>query len=99
LRERNGISQAAAARIAETSPQTYGRLEDGRITKVTDMVLNTLANAYRVTDAERRLLLELAQEIRVTASTGAGWWRAYADAITQVGGHHPRTRSGAGYAR
>ncbi|WP_328396835.1 helix-turn-helix domain-containing protein [Nocardia sp. NBC_00416] len=81
LRERNDISQAAAARIAETSSQTYGRLEDGRITKVTDMLLNTLANAYQTTDAERRLLLTLAQEIRTSAATGGGWWRAYADSM------------------
>lgn len=88
LRERNGFSQSAAARVAEISPQSYGRLEDGRITKVTDLALNALANAYRATDAERRLLLDLSQEIRATSAAGAGWWRAYADAIAQGFDHY-----------
>jgi transcriptional regulator with XRE-family HTH domain len=88
LRERNDINQAQAARIAETSPQTYGRLEDGRITKVTDMLLNTLANAYRASDEERRLLLELAQEIRTSAASGGGWWRGYDDAIAKGFDHY-----------
>lgn len=88
LRERNEISQAAAARIAETSPQSYGRLEDGRITKVTDMALNALANAYRATDDERRLLLDLAREIRVSPASGSGWWRAYSDAVAQGFDHY-----------
>ncbi|WP_459546817.1 helix-turn-helix domain-containing protein [Nocardia sp. X0981] len=88
LRERNAISQSAAARVAEISPQSYGRLEDGRITKVTDLALNALANAYHATDAERRLLLDLSQEIRATSASGAGWWRAYADAIAQGFDHY-----------
>ncbi|MEU4312012.1 helix-turn-helix transcriptional regulator [Nocardia sp. NPDC024068] len=88
LRERNEISQAQASRIAETSPQSYGRLEDGRITKVTDMALNALANAYRATDEERRLLLDLAREIRVSPASGSGWWRAYSDAIAQGFDHY-----------
>ncbi|MGW0180749.1 helix-turn-helix domain-containing protein [Nocardia sp. NPDC003345] len=88
LRERIDMSQAAASRIAETSPQSYGRLEDGRITKVTDMALNALANAYRATDDERRLLLDLAREIRVSPASGSGWWRAYSDAIAQGFDHY-----------
>lgn len=84
LRERNKTPQAAAARIAETSPQSYGRLEDGRVTKVTDLVINALANAFRADDDERRLLLDLAQEIRQSQASGGGWWRAYADAIPKV---------------
>lgn len=88
LRERAGFTASAASRIAETSPQTYGRLEDGRITKVTDMLLNTLANAFEATDAERQLLLALAQEIRTSASTGGGWWRAYADSLATNFDHY-----------
>ncbi|WP_082853968.1 MULTISPECIES: helix-turn-helix domain-containing protein [Nocardia] len=88
LRERNRINQADAARIAETSPQTYGRLEDGRITKVTDMLLNTLANAYGATDEERRILLELAQEIRTSTAPGGSWWRTYADAMASGFDHY-----------
>lgn len=88
MRERNDMSQAAAARVAETSPQTYGRLEDGLVTKVTDLVLNALSNAFRATDEERRLLLDLAVEIRTTTASGAGWWRAYSDAIAQGFDHY-----------
>ncbi|GGL34900.1 hypothetical protein GCM10011588_57020 [Nocardia jinanensis] len=88
LRERNDINQAEAARIAETSPQTYGRLEDGRITKVTDMLLNTLANAYKATDAERRLLLALTGEIRTSGASGGGWWRTYADSMATNFDHY-----------
>ncbi|WP_083889504.1 helix-turn-helix domain-containing protein [Nocardia pneumoniae] len=81
LRERNGISQGAAARIIETSPQTYGRLEEGKVTKTTDLIINALANAFRADDAERRLLLELAQEIRQAPTRKGGSWRADADVI------------------
>ncbi|WP_327151414.1 helix-turn-helix domain-containing protein [Nocardia sp. NBC_01329] len=88
LRERNSITQSAASRIAETSPQSYGRLEDGRQTKVTDLALNALANAYGATDSERRLLLGLAQEIRSAAASGSGWWRTYADAIAEGFDHY-----------
>lgn len=88
LRERKGLTATAASRVAETSPQTYGRLEDGRITKVTDMLLNTLANAYGATDSERRLLLSLAQEIRTSSASGGGWWRAYADALATDFDHY-----------
>lgn len=88
LRERAGFTASAASRIAETSPQTYGRLEDGRITKVTDMLLNTLANAFEATDVERQLLLALAQEIRTSGSTGGGWWRAYADSLATNFDHY-----------
>ncbi|MCX0275588.1 helix-turn-helix domain-containing protein [Nocardia zapadnayensis] len=83
LRERNNITQAGASRIAETIPQSYGRLEDGRRTKVTDLALNALANAYGASNSERRLLLGLAQEIRAASASGSGWWRSYADAIAQ----------------
>ncbi|WP_328390325.1 helix-turn-helix domain-containing protein [Nocardia sp. NBC_00416] len=87
LRERAGFTQSAASRVAEISPQSYGRIEDGRQTKVTDLGLNALANAYETTDEERRLLLDLAREIRAATASGGGWWRAYADAIAS-GFHH-----------
>ncbi|WP_084480449.1 helix-turn-helix domain-containing protein [Nocardia grenadensis] len=88
LRERAGLTQSAAARVAEVSPQSYGRIEDGRQTKVTDLGLNALANAYEATDEERRLLLDLAREIREATASGSGWWRAYADAIVSGFDHY-----------
>ncbi|MET8799519.1 helix-turn-helix transcriptional regulator [Nocardia sp. NPDC004568] len=88
LRERAGLTQSAASRVAEVSPQSYGRIEDGRQTKVTDLGLNALANAYNATDEERKLLLDLAREIREASASGGGWWRAYADAIAAGFDHY-----------
>lgn len=88
LRERAGFTLSAAARVAEISPQSYGRIEDGRQTKVTDLGLNALANAYEDTDEERRLLLDLAREIRATTTAGGGRWRAYEDAISSGFDHY-----------
>ncbi|MEU1955807.1 helix-turn-helix domain-containing protein [Nocardia rhamnosiphila] len=88
LRERAGLTQSAASRVAEVSPQSYGRIEDGRQTKVTDLGLNALANAYEATDEERRLLLDLAREIREATASGGGWWRAYADALVAGFDHY-----------
>jgi DNA-binding XRE family transcriptional regulator len=88
LRERNDISQGAAARVIETSPQTYGRLEEGKVTKTTDLIINALANAFRADDAERRLLLDLAQEIRQAPRSDGGLWRAHADVIPKAFDHY-----------
>ncbi|NKY36455.1 helix-turn-helix domain-containing protein [Nocardia speluncae] len=88
LRERAGYTQSAASRVAEISPQSYGRIEDGWQTKVTDLGLNALANAYEATDGERRLLLDLAREIREATASGGGWWRAYADAMVSGFDHY-----------
>jgi len=74
--------------VAEISPQSYGRIEDGWQTKVTDLGLNALANAYEATDEERRLLLDLAREIREATASGGGWWRAYADAMVSGFDHY-----------
>ncbi|AHH16510.1 putative DNA-binding protein [Nocardia nova SH22a] len=88
FRERKGLSQGASARIMETSPQTYGRLEEGRTTKVTDLALNALADAFGCDNNERRLLLDLAQEIRTASKDKRGWWRSLADAIPMDFNHY-----------
>ncbi|MEU1982818.1 helix-turn-helix transcriptional regulator [Nocardia sp. NPDC019395] len=88
LRERAELTQAAAARVAEVSPQSYGRMEDGRPTKVTDLALNALANTYEATDAERQLLLGLSREIREAGTSGSAWWRGYADDAIAKGFDH-----------
>ncbi|WP_327147293.1 helix-turn-helix domain-containing protein [Nocardia sp. NBC_01329] len=88
LRDRAGLTQTAASRVAEISPQSYGRIEDGRQTKVTDLGLNALANAYKATDEERQLLLDLAREIRIATASGGSWWRGYTDAIASGFDHY-----------
>ncbi|WP_267467201.1 MULTISPECIES: helix-turn-helix domain-containing protein [Nocardia] len=81
MRLRQGMTQAAAARAAESSPQTYGRLEDGLKTKVTDMAMNALCNAFSGTDEERTMILDLAREIRQTMGSDGGWWQTHQEAV------------------
>ncbi|MFE3054580.1 helix-turn-helix domain-containing protein [Nocardia sp. NPDC059239] len=77
-RQRAQLTRSAAARVVDTSIQTIGRLEDGLKTKVSRVWINALADAYKCTDDERRLLLGLTQEM---ASAQQNWWRAYEDAM------------------
>ncbi|WP_067677249.1 helix-turn-helix domain-containing protein [Nocardia miyunensis] len=79
LRDAAKLSQSAAARAVELSPQSIGRLEDGQVTRVSGLHINALCNLYGVSDDERRLLLELGQEAREASKSGGKWWRAYAD--------------------
>ncbi|MET8871188.1 helix-turn-helix transcriptional regulator [Nocardia sp. NPDC004604] len=81
LREAAKMSQSAAGRVIGVSPQTIGRMEDGQPTKVSDLYVNALCDAYQATDGERVVLLGLAQEVRAAQRSGGGWWRAYADEI------------------
>lgn len=87
MRLRAEMTQAGAARAAETSPQTYGRLEDGLKTKVTDLAMNALCNAFSSTDEERRTVLDLAREIRLSIGSDGGWWQAYAEAVPRTFNH------------
>lgn len=87
MRLREGLTQSAAARAAETSPQTYGRLEDGLKTKVTDMAMNALCNAFSSTDEERRTVLSLAREVRQSLGADGGWWQTHASAVPSTFNH------------
>ncbi|WP_282781285.1 helix-turn-helix transcriptional regulator [Nocardia sp. CC201C] len=87
LREAAGMNQSVAGRAIGVSPQTIGRMEDGLPTKVSDLYINTLCDAYAAVTTERTMLLTLAYEVRATRKAGGGWWRAYADAM-QVGFDH-----------
>lgn len=79
FRERADVSRSAAGRALGVSLQTIARLEEGLRTKVTDLYVNTLADRYRVSDEERRMLLGLAVEIRTTTVSDGSWWRAHPD--------------------
>lgn len=55
-----------------------GRVEDGVKSKVPQLWINALSNAYQVTGNERRVMIGLAQEL---ASAQKNWWRPYADGL------------------
>lgn len=82
LRNNKGMGQSQAARIAETSHQTIGRIEEGQTTRITSLQVNALCDSYGATDEERRICLDLVKEIRASreGKVTASWWRAYADA-------------------
>ncbi|MBF6450819.1 helix-turn-helix domain-containing protein [Nocardia elegans] len=88
LREAKGLKQAAAARAAETSPQSIGRIEEGLSTRTTGLQVNALCDFYEASDEERRTLLGLVSEVRASRERGGGWWRAYADAKIPSGFDH-----------
>lgn len=75
-RRRAGLTVYAAAQVVETSQQTMTRLEEGLKSKVPQLWINALANAYQVGDGDRQVLVGLAQEL---AAVQKNWWRAYAD--------------------
>ncbi len=82
-RERVKLTRDAASRIVETSPPTMSRLEEGKKPNITDLWINALSDAYGVSQDDRKVLLDLAEEVRTGKGKGAGWWRAYA---TRMGG-------------
>ncbi|MBF6329966.1 helix-turn-helix domain-containing protein [Nocardia transvalensis] len=80
-RERAGLSEYAVARAVETSPQTYGRLEDGQKHNVTNLLMNAICDRLQVSNEERRELLTLAEEVRKERKSEGGWWRPHIDDI------------------
>ncbi|ATL66270.1 helix-turn-helix domain-containing protein [Nocardia terpenica] len=87
-RERAKLTKHAAAQYIETSQQTLGRIEDGLKSKVPDMVVNVLCDAYKVSNAERKELLGLARELRTAKNSGGTWWRAYLDQMAEDFDHY-----------
>jgi transcriptional regulator with XRE-family HTH domain len=88
LREAAKMSQSAAGRAVELSPQSIGRLEDGQATRTSSLHINALCDAYRVSDSERKVLLALGAEVREAHKSGGRWWRAYADEIPMDFNHY-----------
>ncbi|WP_439956544.1 helix-turn-helix domain-containing protein [Nocardia nova] len=84
------MGQSQAARIAETSHQTIGRIEEGQTTRITSLQVNALCDSYGATDEERRVCLDLVKEIRASreGKVTASWWRAYADQISTGFNHY-----------
>ncbi|MDN2499739.1 helix-turn-helix domain-containing protein [Nocardia nova] len=90
LRNAKGMGQSQAARIAETSHQTIGRIEEGQTTRITSLQVNALCDSYGASDEERRICLDLVKEIRASreGKVTASWWRAYADQISTGFNHY-----------
>ncbi|WP_039784233.1 helix-turn-helix domain-containing protein [Nocardia cerradoensis] len=90
LRNNKGMGQSQAARIAETSHQTIGRIEEGQTTRITSLQVNALCDSYGASDEERRICLDLVKEIRASreGKVTASWWRAYADQISTGFNHY-----------
>lgn len=88
LRERAGISQSAAARAIELSPQSIGRIEEGHGTRVSSLQVNALCDRYAASDKDRRVLLGLLQESRTAQKSGGAWWRGYADQLAAGFDHY-----------
>jgi DNA-binding XRE family transcriptional regulator len=88
LREAAKMSQSKAAKTVELSPQSIARLEDGQATRVSSLHINVLCDVYKVSDAERKVLLALAAEVREAHKSGGKWWRAFADEIPMHFNHY-----------
>ncbi|RDI51153.1 helix-turn-helix domain-containing protein [Nocardia mexicana] len=81
MRTANGLTLAEAGRAAETSPQSISRTEDGMSTRVTRLQMNALCDLFGATDAERRMMIGLVDEVRKAQKNKGGWRRGYADEI------------------
>ncbi|WP_067690799.1 helix-turn-helix domain-containing protein [Nocardia jejuensis] len=88
MRESARLSQAAAARVAEVSQQTIGRMEEGRPTQVSGLHINALCNAFGASDEERRTVLDLLREVKQARELGGGWWKSFADTTPEGFDHY-----------
>ncbi|MBK3568872.1 helix-turn-helix transcriptional regulator [Streptomyces sp. MBT62] len=61
IRRVPGLRRAEAAQLADVSVEYYARMERGNLTGVSDAVLDALARALRLDDAERAHLYDLAR--------------------------------------
>ncbi|MER5441558.1 helix-turn-helix transcriptional regulator [Streptomyces sp. NPDC002790] len=56
-----GLRRGEVAMLADVSPEYYAKIERGRLAGVSDAVLESLARALRLDDAEREHLFDLAR--------------------------------------
>ena len=66
-----GLRRAEVAMLAGVSPDYYTRLERGNLSGVSDSVLDAIARALQLDDAERSHLYDLARAANPTARTRA----------------------------
>jgi DNA-binding XRE family transcriptional regulator len=77
LREKAGVSQAAACRAIEVAPQTLWRIETGQPgPKLKDIYVDTLCRLYGAPEGETPELIGLVGETK-----NNGWWYAYSDVV------------------
>ncbi|MEU8874467.1 helix-turn-helix transcriptional regulator [Streptomyces javensis] len=63
-----GLRRGEVAMLADVSPEYYAKIERGHLAGVSDAVLESLARALQLDDAEREHLFDLAR-----AANGAAW--------------------------
>lgn len=86
-RIRSGKGQLVAGLHIEISPQSVGRMEDGRKIKISTSQIRDLLDFYGLTQpsAERDEILALWEEVKQQdqaakmQGTTKGWWRSYSD--------------------
>jgi transcriptional regulator with XRE-family HTH domain len=77
LRDRSGVSAAAAARAIEVSPQTLWRMESGQEgPKLKELYVNVLCDLYGVSDSYTEVLVGLVGETKKP-----GWWYGFVDSV------------------
>lgn len=64
-----GLRRSEVAMLADVSPEYYAKIERGNLAGVSDAVLESLARALQLDDAEREHLLDLARSANHAAPT------------------------------
>lgn len=89
LRVKSEKTQLSAGLEIEVSPQTIGRMEDGRIVKISTAQFKQLLDFYRADDAARNEALGLVVEAKAAkGDPRGGWWRAYRDVTAKHFDHY-----------
>lgn len=101
MREGAKKTALAAGLHAETSRMTIVRLEDGLLTKITTMQLESLLTFYQADQASRAEALNLWREVREQAKAdklqgnSKGFWQPYADQLPSHFPHYLRLEAAA----
>lgn len=80
----SGLRREEVAQLAAMSVDHYTRLEQGRVTTASDSVLNGIATALRLTEAERTYLGILAQPPARSPKPGCGGGQGVCPLVTDL---------------
>jgi transcriptional regulator with XRE-family HTH domain len=89
-----GLRREEVAMLAGMSTDYYTRLERGNLTGVSDSVLDSLARALHLDEAERTHLFDLAATANEPGPTGGGESRGYGPARPRRSSNPPGVRTG-----